>query len=128
MTNTKLRLNSVPAFIFCICVATGNKSFFRIACFVCLCKDILILRQHLNVCIQNCKVLFSLLVPLPFMHVLALFFLLLCFCYYSCNECTSEQHGVFTASFFVSWSCLRATRERTEEGGISKREQQWLPG
>lgn len=51
LTNTQLRLNSVPAFILLIFVATGNNSQFWIACFVCLCKHILILHQHATVCV-----------------------------------------------------------------------------
>lgn len=51
LTNMQLSFNSVPAFILFISVAIGDKSLFWMACFVCLCKHILILHQRVNVCV-----------------------------------------------------------------------------
>lgn len=71
------------------------------------------LHQHGIVCIRICKVLFE--YCFAFMHLLVS-------SVHTCDQCTGQQHGVFTASVFVSRCCLRAFRERGEGGiGVSGR-------
>lgn len=78
------------------------------------------------VCVGHCKVLFSLFVHFAFMHLLL--FVLFCFVLATVHVMNAlESNTVYSLQvFFVSWSCLRAVRERGggRRGGGAQR----LPG
>ena len=125
-TSTQLRLNSVPAFILFVSVATGNEPLFWITCFCLFMQTYFNLASTCQrVCIGNCKVLFSPPCVSCFHAFAHLCFVLLCFGYCTCSECTWEQHGVFTASVFcVVVLFTSCKREEGEGGGGAQR----LPG